>query len=298
MLGDQLAADAAEDVLFGVGQRGDELPASLRRRADRVAAIEAARADLAARERAAREAMRAEQKAKQDAYDARAGAGDRPRGPRPREEVAYGPGPQDPPARASTTDVDSRRMKAKHGFVQGYNTQVAVTEDHVIVGVLVSQNATDHHLLAPVLDRVEAELAAAGITAGLDTVLADAGYANEDSFTHAAARGLRLLAPLSADKKRAIAADGTWDPADGADLSTLPATATSQNRLRGPEGQALYALRGHTVEPVIGQLKDRRGLRTFTRRGLPAVQAEASLAATVHNLCKYHKHHLRNHATR
>ena len=47
-----------------------------------------------------------------------------------------------------------------------------------------------------------------------------------------------------------------------------------------------YRRRGVTVEPVNGHLKDRHGLRQFSRRGLRAVQAEAELAAATANLLK------------
>ena len=57
-------------------------------------------------------------------------------------------------------------------------------------------------------------------------------------------------------------------------------------RLATPEGMAAYRRRGVTVEPVNGHLKDRHGLRQFSRRGLPAVQAEAELAAATANLLK------------
>jgi hypothetical protein len=45
-----------------------------------------------------------------------------------------------------------------------------------------------------------------------------------------------------------------------------------------------------TVEPVNGHLKDRYGLRQFTRRGIGAAQAEAELAATTANLIKIWRH--------
>jgi hypothetical protein len=37
---------------------------------------------------------------------------------------------------------------------------------------------------------------------------------------------------------------------------------------------------------VNGHIKDRRGLRTFRRRGLPAVTAETMFAGAVHNLLR------------
>jgi hypothetical protein len=48
-------------------------------------------------------------------------------------------------------------------------------------------------------------------------------------------------------------------------------------------------LRGHTVEPVIGQLKTRKHMTRFSRRGLAAVTSEWHLAAA-HNLLKLHTH--------
>lgn len=56
------------------------------------------------------------------------------------------------------------------------------------------------------------------------------------------------------------------------------------------EGAALYAKRGKTIEPIFGQIKEPRGFRRFSRRGLKAVDAEWKLMATVHNLLKLHSH--------
>ena len=59
-------------------------------------------------------------------------------------------------------------------------------------------------------------------------------------------------------------------------------------KLRKPESVELYRRRGAIVEPVNAHLKDRRGLRRFSRRGLDAAAAEFSLAAWVTNLMKLH----------
>jgi hypothetical protein len=40
------------------------------------------------------------------------------------------------------------------------------------------------------------------------------------------------------------------------------------------------------VEPVFGQIKEARGFRRFSLRGLESVQAEWQLVAAVHNLGK------------
>ena len=71
-----------------------------------------------------------------------------------------------------------------------------------------------------------------------------------------------------------------------------PATVRAQAKLRTRQGKDDYALRGRTVEPVFGQIKDRQGLRQFLRRGLDNVKTEWSLACTVHNIRKLHTHRL------
>jgi len=40
------------------------------------------------------------------------------------------------------------------------------------------------------------------------------------------------------------------------------------------------------VEPVFGQVKEARGIRTFLLRGLDAVRSEWNLIAFTHNLLK------------
>jgi transposase len=315
----QIATDDAEDAEHGPdgGGRDDDLPPGLRGKAERLERLKRARAQLDERDAVAREQMRAQQQAKQAAYDAAVQAGDHPRGPRPKDEVGYrtrrrrrSDGTWTEPAapRASTTDPDSRRMKAKHGFVQGYNAQAAttpdqITADQIIVGQRVSQHPTDHHQFSDVLDTVTATLRDAGITSerpvsehvsehrlaeacgridALGVVVADAGYANEDTFAQAEAAGVHLIAPLSSDERLQLGAD----PAAGHDLTQRPATARAQAKLRTDTGRDLYKIRGRTAEPVFGQLKDRRGMRQFATRGLPSVSTEFSLACTVHNLLK------------
>ena len=92
LVGEQVALDAGEDAEHGPdgGGPGDDLPPHLRRKAELLERIKKAKAQLDERDTAARAQMLAEQKAKQAAYDAAAAAGNRPRGPRPKDEVAYG----------------------------------------------------------------------------------------------------------------------------------------------------------------------------------------------------------------
>ena len=51
-------------------------------------------------------------------------------------------------------------------------------------------------------------------------------------------------------------------------------------------GADLYRRRKAVVEPVFGQIKQIRGFRQFSFRGLAAVQAEWQLVCLTHNLLK------------
>ncbi len=57
-------------------------------------------------------------------------------------------------------------------------------------------------------------------------------------------------------------------------------------KVRGPAGNALYALRKATVEPVFGQIQGTRRFRRFSFSGLGKVQAEWQLISLTQNLLK------------
>jgi transposase len=282
LLDEHAATDAAEDAEHGP-DRGDELPPGLRRRAERLARLKEAKQRLDEEQAAAvagQEARKAEWQRRKDA-GVRRGAqpGEHPPGRNP---------DKDKPPRANTTDPDSRGMRGGRGLVQGYNAQAAVTADQLIVGELLTQEAVDAGLVFDVVDAAAEQLSDAGIADTDDTVVADAGYANEKAFTEAEARGVHLLAPMISDERRAAGED----PAGDKPMTHRPATARAQAKLRTRQGRDEYALRGRTVEPVFGQIKDRQGLRQFLRRGLENVKTEWSLACTVHNIRKIHTHRL------
>lgn len=285
MLAEAAAADAAEDAAFGQA-RGDEPPPDLARRGERIARLRQARDRLAAEAAAAQAA----QDAKVAAWQARKDAGHPRPGRRP-DPQAKATNRNGTTPRANTTDPQARTMKAKHSLIVGYNAQAVVTCDQIVIGALVSQAHIDQNLLHPVLAATRTHLATAGIKPQLRTVLADAGYANEATFAQADTDRIRLLCPLTKDTRQLRQ---TGDPTAGRNLDHLPATAAAQRRLRHWKGRADYRQRGHTIEPVFGQIKTRQHLTHFSRRGLTAADSEWHLACTAHNLLKLHKHHQTN----
>ena len=58
------------------------------------------------------------------------------------------------------------------------------------------------------------------------------------------------------------------------------------HKLRTIKGRCTYAKRKEIVEPVVGQIKERRGFRRFLLRGLEKVAYEFDLICLTQNLLK------------
>jgi hypothetical protein len=149
-------------------------PRTLARRAERRQRLALARDRLAAEDQARRDAQRA----KVEAWDAAAPAGKRG-GRRPGDEARTNRNNTEP--RANNTDPDVRVMRNQKGYIAGYNGQLVVTCQQVIVGAMLSQHPVDRMLLHPLPGTCRQQLADAGISPRLRTVLADAGYVRRPS---------------------------------------------------------------------------------------------------------------------
>jgi hypothetical protein len=93
----------------------------------------------------------------------------------------------------------------------------------------------------------------------------------------------RLIAPTKRQQLEHLA------HCPNADRDGEPPTdsrAAMKARLNDPDAVAAYRRRGVIVEPVNGHLKDRHGLRQYSRRGQRAAQAETELAGITANLLK------------
>ncbi len=85
--------------------------------------------------------------------------------------------------RRNVTDPDSRLMKARDGFVQGYNAQAIATVDQVVLAAEVTSAPLDRNELVPMIDRANRMLAEAGVDEELGVLLADAGYWSHQNAT-------------------------------------------------------------------------------------------------------------------
>jgi hypothetical protein len=55
------------------------------------------------------------------------------------------------------------------------------------------------------------------------------------------------------------------------------------------EAKSVYRLRGQTIEIVFADVKEHRGLRRFSGRGLARVRTEYALEVLLHNLLVFHR---------
>jgi transposase len=212
------------------------------------------------------------------------------------ERRAATAGPTPPTARgrsgtrkANLTDPQSRIMNTRTGWIQGYNAQLAVTTDHLILALMLTQAPTDIDCLEPMMEAAQAaaksvDQARPGPAAEIGLIVADAGYCSEDNLTTPGPD--RVIATAKDRELRASRdTDHASEPAPDAS-----AVEKMRHRLRTPAGLAAYRQRGGIVEPVNAHLKDQVGLRRFSRRGLTAAASELNLAAAVVNLLKLHRH--------
>jgi transposase len=142
-------------------------------------------------------------------------------------------------ARVSLTEPEARIMKhGDGGLAPSYNVQLSTDAAHkVIVGVELTQSASDSGSLAPAMDEVRN-------MAGRypEAAVADGGFTNQESIAKMEARGVPFYGSLSTVEARqagAMKAAGI-DPAFGPSAFTHDA---ERRTLQCPAGKSLVYLR-------------------------------------------------------
>jgi transposase len=258
------AADAEEDGLYG-DKRGDEMPAWVANKQKRLEKIRQAKAEL---EAAARAAAEEEQRRRDQAEAQRVAEGRKKSGKTPAPPKAE----PDGKAQRNFTDPQSRILKTKDGYIQGYNAQAAVdAEAQIIVAHGLTPSTSDQDQLVPLIDGIKDNLGRKPREAS-----ADAGYCSETNLAALADRGISAY----------IATGRAKHPGDAKRKITGPLAKAMRNKLKRAGWRSRYRLRKQTVEPVFGQIKQARGFRQFLLRGIEKVTAEWALICTAHNLTK------------
>jgi len=255
------AEDAEEDARYEDRADDADLPTELQRHESRLERIREAKKAI---EQRAREKAVAEGASPQEARQAK-----------PAEKDQY-----------NFTDPQSRIMRGADGFVQAYNTQLAVESDfQLIVGQAVTQDTNDKQQVEPMVETIEQQSGQRP-----EELLADTGYCSEQN--------LEYLESAAEPKKKIEAYVATERQKHGEEPKTSPQGRLSKNatrvdrmrrKLQTKAGKAVYAARKGIVEPVFGQIKQARGFRQFLLRGLKKVQGEWALVCLTHNILKLYR---------
>jgi len=258
LLAEAEAVDAAEDVRYGKGKRGDELPEELRYRQRRLQKIQEAKRAL-------------EEEARQQAQT-------RPVADKSRSESVVRVKPK---AQRNFTDPDSRIMRdgATKAYEQAYNGQVAVDSKYqIIVAARVTQECNDKQQVEPMVERLRENLGGACPR----RMTMDNGYYSDDN--------VEFLRKAGIDAYIATGRMKHGEALLPAPRGRIPKGLTEKERmarkLRTIKGRCTYAKRKEIAEPAIGQIKEIRGFRRFLLRGLGKADAEWLIICLTHNLLK------------
>ena len=246
------ATDAAEDAHYGKGKRGDEPAEGWEFVKGRLERIRGAMAEFEAE-------AEAEYATKQAACEEKL---------KKRKQRNF-------------TDPDSRIMLSSGTFVQAYNCQAAVDEKaQIILAADVTQDANDKNQTVSMVKRIKTHTGQ-----NPKRLTADSGYYNQHEIQKF---------PEDIDAYIATQKHKHTDPVPKPPRGRIPKNATPKDRmarkLRTIKGRCTYAKQEHIVEPVFGQIKQARGIKRFTFRGIKRVTAEWNLICITHNLLKLYRH--------
>jgi hypothetical protein len=183
--------------------------------------------------------------------------------------------------------------KSGGGFEQAYNAQASVDVDTMlIVARHVSQHPNDKLEVFPALRELKKtetfilrnskNLASTGAKEGFKNLLGDTGFHSASNVCLCKDVG---IVPLIASKRDHHNKSITERFETISEIpQTVDAVAQMKYQLQTKEGKELYAKRKTTIEPTFGIIKNIMGFRSFSLRGLNAVQGEWALVSIAWNL--------------
>ena len=166
---------------------------------------------------------------------------------------------QSKPVRASTSDPQARVMKmGDGGYRPAYNVQIKTTVKGAhIVGVSVTNCASDRGLLGPALDEIDQRY---GVRP--QRMLADGGFDGKACIERLHAENIELFCPLPNNTKGDPAAPRRGDG---------PGAIAWRRRMASEQGQAVYKHRFATERPHAHMRN--HGLQQLLVRGADKVKA-------------------------
>jgi len=179
----------------------------------------------------------------------------------------------------SPRDGEARFLRERGGFALGYTAEMAVSEDHLIVGQRVTLHRNDASALVAMVEEVEQRTGEYP-----ENVLADSGFYSNENVRDLEASGMEVYVP---DPNLARELNtGQRARTIGRNRVRSPELKAMRKKLRSPAGRRVYGRRKALVEPVFGVLKQQRGMRQFRTCGRERVAIEFTLAATAFNLTR------------
>ena len=272
--------DQEEDHLFGGDKRGDELPPGFLSKKERLKRIREAKEQL---EKKQEKQYGEYQKNLKERKEKEKNRGKKLRGRKP-HPVSKEPNEQ---LKANTTDPDSRVMKSRKGFIQGYNGQAMVdVESQIIVAGDLVQDENDRHQQIPMIEKLKKYL-----DRNPKRLTMDAGYWDEQRLKQLD-KNINLYVATEKDWKEREKLRNCPSPR-GRIPKDLSYKERMERKLKTKKGREIYKKRCSSVEPVFGQIQN-RGLGRLLLRGLEKSKGEWLLMCLSHNLLKLWKAKITN----
>ena len=137
----------------------------------------------------------------------------------------------------------------------------------MIVATQVTANGSDQGQMLPVLEQAKTN-----VGENPETVLADAGYANERDLQALESAGVDGYVALGRESKQQLA-----------EVRSEPARERMRQKLSTEQGRNQYAERKWLSEAPNGWIKQVLGFRQFSVRGVEKVQGEWDLVCLALN---------------
>src|SRR5450759_541708 len=189
--------------------------------------------------------------------------------------------PETPAGKVNITDPDSKNVKTPRGYMQGYNAQAVANEQQIVIAAEVNADSSDFGHLEGMVIAAQGELERVGVSEPVEVVVADAGYWHQKQMEGVIDKGIQVLIPPDAGKRRGIRPG--WDGGIYAHMRRV---------LDGELGGGLYRKRKAMIDPGFANTKFNRRIDRFGRRGRSVVRSEWRLITATHNLLKLHKHQI------
>jgi hypothetical protein len=144
-------------------------------------------------------------------------------------------------------------------LMQGYNAQAATNTKHIVIGAEVNADSPDFGHLRPMLDAAQRELRSIGFDQVPEVVLADAGHWHQDQMENIINRGIQVLIPPDAAKRKTPRPG--WDGGLYSFIRRVLDTDRGGELYAKRQGMIEPRLRPHQVQPPLRPLPQTRTLR-------------------------------------